>query len=59
VTIDAGDAASLPVAFHLPRNMIGGRQYEAVLHHRTAQISVKIRAGGRPMRETKEKSDAT
>jgi hypothetical protein len=58
VTIEAGDAASLRVAFHLPRNMVGGRQYEAVLHHRTAQISVQIRARGRPMRETKGKSEA-
>ena len=42
--VPAGDAVEVRIAIHLPKDMIAGRQYRALLKAGTAQLFVKIKA---------------
>lgn len=46
VTLAPGEARSVPVVFHLPRNMKPGQRYTALLKCLTAQVSAQISATG-------------
>ncbi len=46
VILAAGDAEMVPVAFHLPTNMRGGRRYDAELQFGAASLQVRILALG-------------